>query len=143
MSTEYEFEVDGGMNTDEVGRPVLPVGGNELCVGRDGGRFVLPLPLPGFLSKPSKSYCLIIILCMMARNVIIIPPGRGTCVGPLLGLGSTKQFDVFLAYRSKSGSKIVSLCIIFDGSRGLFDSWQVPFPRAEILISALENVFRY
>lgn len=69
VSVEYEFEVDGGMNTDDVGLPVLPDGGNELCVGRDGGRFVLPLLLPGFLSKPSKSYCLMIILCM-ATNVI-------------------------------------------------------------------------
>jgi hypothetical protein len=55
-SVEYVPEVDCGTKTeDEPGRPELSVGGNVLWVGRDGGRFVFPFSLPGFLSKPSKS----------------------------------------------------------------------------------------
>lgn len=59
------------------------------------------------------------MLCHVCAE--LLPPGRGTC-GPRLGFGSTRQFDVFLAYKSKSGSNIVSLCIILDGSRGLPDN---------------------
>lgn len=61
------------------------------------------------------------------------PPGLGTWLVPRLGPGSTKQFDVFLAYRSKSGSKIVPSGPDLVASIFSDDNWHVPFPRAEIL----------
>lgn len=58
-SVEKVPDVEGGTKTDDVGRPVIPVGGKVLCVGRGGGRLVFPLPFPELLSKPLINYELI------------------------------------------------------------------------------------
>lgn len=72
----------------------------------------------------------------MSNKVIFYkPPGLGTWLGLLLGAGSTRQLDVFLAYKSKSGSKIVPTGLDPVASITCDDSWHVPFPRADILVN--------
>lgn len=76
---------------------------------------------------------LVIVLKKYVANYrFYLPPGVGIWV-PLVGPGSTKQFDVFLAYKSKSGSKIVPIGLDPVESITFADNWQVPLPRAEIL----------
>lgn len=43
LSVEKVPDVDCGMKTDETGLPVWSVGGKELAVGREGGRWLFPL----------------------------------------------------------------------------------------------------
>lgn len=64
--------------------------------------------------------------------MINLPPGLGTWP-TLFGFGSTKQFVVFLEYKSKSGSNIVPTGLEFVESTTLDDNWHVPLPLADIL----------
>lgn len=56
--------------------------------------------------------------------------GLGTCP-PLLG--STRQFEVLLAYKSKSGSNIVPTGLLLLLSTIFSLSWQVPLPLDDML----------
>lgn len=68
----------------------------------------------------------------MYNESLILPPGLGTWP-PIFEFGSTKQFVVFLAYKSKSGSNIVPTGLEFVASITIDDNWQVPLPLADIL----------